>query len=62
MERPVVVPCIKGVSAHRPVLLGFAAADLLYAHSFADILNEDTGQGYQRPFNARHSQDFRRGA
>ena len=60
MASPVVVPCIKGVSAHRSVLLGFAAADLLYAHSFADILNEDLGQGYQRPFNARHSQDFRR--
>jgi DGQHR domain-containing protein len=48
------------VSAHRPVLLGFAAADLLFRHSFADILNEDVGAGYQRPFNARHSQDFRR--
>jgi DGQHR domain-containing protein len=41
-------------------LLGFAPADLLFAHSFADILNEDTGAGYQRPFNPRHSQDFRR--
>ncbi|MEJ2845807.1 DGQHR domain-containing protein [Bosea sp. CCNWLW174] len=51
---------MKGFSAHRPVLLGFASANLLYAHSFADILNEDTGEGYQRPFNARHSQDFRR--
>lgn len=60
MDSPVVVPCLKGVSAHRPVLMGFAPADLLYACSFADILNEDTGQGYQRPFNARHSQDFRR--
>jgi DNA sulfur modification protein DndB len=40
--------------------MGFAPADLLYECSFADILNEDTGQGYQRPFNARHSQDFRR--
>lgn len=42
------------------MLLGFAPANLLYAHSFADILNEDMGEGYQRPFNARHSQDFRR--
>jgi DNA sulfur modification protein DndB len=28
--------------------------------SFADILDEDGGRGYQRPFNERHSQDFRR--
>lgn len=42
------------------MLLGFAPADLLFRHSFADILNEDTGGGYQRPFNARHSLDFRR--
>ncbi len=42
------------------MLLGFAPADLLYRLSFPDILNEDTGKGYQRPFNDRHSQDFRR--
>jgi DGQHR domain-containing protein len=60
VDAPVTIPCLRGLSAHRPVLLGFAPANLLYAHSFADILNEDTGQGYQRPFNARHSQDFRR--
>jgi DNA sulfur modification protein DndB len=41
-------------------LLGFAPADLLYRLSFADILDEATGRGYQRPFNERHSQDFRR--
>ena len=28
--------------------------------SFADVLNEDTGRGYQRRFNAQHSLDFRR--
>lgn len=54
------IPCQKGRSAHRDVLLGFAPADLLYQLSFADVLNEDTGLGYQRPFNERHSQDFRR--
>jgi DNA sulfur modification protein DndB len=42
------------------VLLGFASAELLYRLSFPDILNEDSGRGYQRPFNDRHSQDFRR--
>jgi DGQHR domain-containing protein len=42
------------------VLLGFAQADVLYHLSFPDILDEARGLGYQRPFNERHSQDFRR--
>lgn len=54
------IDCMVGVSADRPVLLGFAPANLLHALSFADILNEDTKTGYQRRFNAQHSQDFRR--
>lgn len=60
MSDHVVIEGIKGHSAHRPVLLGFAPADLLHRLSFPDILNEDSGRGYQRPFNERHSQDFRR--
>ena len=40
--------------------MGFAPANLLCRLSFPDILNEDRGTGYQRPFNERHSQDFRR--
>ena len=40
--------------------MGFAPANLLHALSFADVLNEDTGSGYQRRFNSQHSQDFRR--
>lgn len=60
MSAPVVIECMKGQSAHCAVLLGFASADLLYRLSFADILDEDSGRGYQRPFNERHSQDFRR--
>ena len=55
-----VINCLHGRSAHRPVLLGFAPADLLYKLSFPDIFDEDRGRGYQRPFNERHSQDFRR--
>jgi len=27
--------------------------------SFADVLNEDTGEGYQRPYNKAHSLDFK---
>lgn len=49
-----------GLSARREVLLGFASAALLHAHSFADVLNEETGLGYQRRFDERHSADFRR--
>lgn len=60
MSEPVQIDCLRGQSAHRPVLLGFAPADLLCRHSFPDVLDEDRGRGYQRPFNSRHSQDFRR--
>lgn len=48
-----------GVSANRKVLIGFASASLLHSLSFADVLDEDTGRGYQRRFNAKHSLDFR---
>lgn len=56
----VVIDCQIGHSAGRRVLLGFAPASLLYSLSFADILDEDTGHGYQRRFNSQHSLDFRR--
>jgi DGQHR domain-containing protein len=52
--------CSIGNSAGRTVLLGFAPAKVLHALSFPDVLNEDTGAGYQRRFNSQHSQDFRR--
>ncbi|MYH30903.1 MAG: DGQHR domain-containing protein [Acidobacteria bacterium] len=55
-----VIRCLRGHSAHRPVLLGFAPSDLLHKLSFPDVLDEHSDHGYQRPFNARHSQDFRR--
>jgi DNA sulfur modification protein DndB len=55
-----VIECIIGKCAGREVLLGFAPADLLHAASFADVLDEDTGRGYQRRFNPQHSLDFRR--
>lgn len=51
---------ILGKSAHREVFLGVAAADLLHRFSFADVLDDDTGRGYQRRFNPQHSLDFRR--
>ena len=60
MVEGVAIECLRGMSAHREVLIGFAPAELLYKLSFPDILDEDSGRGYQRPFNERHSQDFRR--
>ncbi|HYK01807.1 MAG TPA: DGQHR domain-containing protein [Thermoanaerobaculia bacterium] len=51
---------IIGQSADRRVFLGFAPARVLHAISFADVLNEDTGRGYQRRLNQQHSFDFRK--
>lgn len=51
---------MRGASASRPVLLGFMTASDLCSVSFADVLDEDTGTGYQRRLNSRHSLDFRR--
>ncbi len=49
-----------GMSANRRVFLGFASANLLYSLSSADVLDEETGRGYQRRFNSQHSLDFRK--
>ena len=49
-----------GWSAQRQVFVGFAPSKLLYSLSFADVLDEDTGRGYQRRFNPQHSLDFRK--
>jgi len=38
--------------------MGIAPAGLLYSLSFADVLDEDTGKGYQRPRNVAHSRSF----
>lgn len=59
MSTVIRIECIKGFSAQREVLLGFAKADLLNRLSFADVLLEDKQIGYQRPINVRHSLDFR---
>lgn len=54
------IPGILGKCGTLEVFLGFASARLLHRISFADILNEDTGKGYQRPPNKRHSLDFKK--
>lgn len=51
---------VEGRSGQRPVLLGFAPASMLAGISFADVLDERTGRGYQRRFSEDHSIDFRR--
>jgi DGQHR domain-containing protein len=56
----VVFEGIVGMSAGCQVFLGFAPANLLHSLSFADVLDEDTGRGYQRRFNPAHSLDFRK--
>ena len=51
---------ILGYSGKREVFLGTAPARILHALSFADVLDEASGRGYQRKFSAKHSLDFRR--
>ena len=49
-----------GRSGDREVFLGFSAAADLVNLSFADVLDEATGGGYQRPFMREHSLEFKR--
>lgn len=60
MKRSYVFHGVLGRSADREVFLGFAPAKTLHALSFADVLDEETGRGYQRRPNPQHSLDFRR--
>ena len=59
-EAFVELDVIRGMAASREALLGFASARLLAAISFADVLDEGTGTGYQRRISGAHSLDFRR--
>src|SRR5690348_5015808 len=58
--KPILLRGSFGKSASRDVFVGFAPAQVLHSLSFADVLNEDTGRGYQRRFNSHHSLDFRK--
>jgi len=60
MEELITILGILGRSAQKRVFVGFAPASLLYSLSFADVLDQDTGRGYQRRFNPKHSLDFRK--
>lgn len=56
----IVLKGLTGNCGSRQVFLGFAPAHLLYSLSKSDVLDESTGKGYQRKFNAKHSLDFRK--
>jgi DNA sulfur modification protein DndB len=54
------IPGILGFCGAQRVFLGFALASELHRHSFADVLDEETGRGYQRRFSEAHSLEFRK--
>lgn len=49
-----------GRCGDRDVFIGFAPASVLYKISFPDLLDESTGNGYQRRFHREHSLEFKR--
>ncbi len=60
MSKVIKIDGVLGLSAQKRVFLGFAPASLLSSLSFSDVLDEDTGRGYQRRFSSQHSLDFRK--
>tara|TARA_Y100001960_G_scaffold332745_1_gene434590 strand:+ start:1307 stop:2344 length:1038 start_codon:yes stop_codon:yes gene_type:complete len=56
----IILKGLSGNCGSKQVLLGFAPAHLLFSLSKSDVLDESTGKGYQRKFNAKHSLDFRK--
>lgn len=60
LHTAVDIPGILGYCGAFKVFLASAPASLLTSLSITDVLDEDTGKGYQRPYNKWHSLDFRR--
>lgn len=60
MSAKIFISGIIGRCGNREVFLGFAPASVLAQVSFADLLDESTGKGYQRRFNREHSLEFKR--
>lgn len=58
-RRLLEIPVLRATCGHLPVVLGSARAKDLYEASFADVLDEAADAGYQRPFDAAHSREFR---
>lgn len=59
MNQITSVSGIIGKSGNLPVFIGFEKASTLISLSFPDTLNEDSGEGYQRPYSKSHSLDFK---
>lgn len=55
----LTVPVLIGRCGQLPVVLGSAPAADLCAVSFADVFDEATQHGYQRPCDRRHAHEFR---
>lgn len=53
------IPVLVGRCGQLPVVLGYAPARDLFAVSFADVFDEATQTGYQRPCDRRHALEFR---
>jgi len=60
MSKMITIPGVIGYCGGREVFMGFSSSNTLHKISFADILDENTGNGYQRRFNDRHSLDFKK--
>ena len=57
---PVIIRGQTGYSGGQRVFLGFAPASVLCGISYADVLDEQTGVGYQRRIAREHSLAFKR--
>ena len=57
---PVIIRGQIGYSGGQRVFLGFAPASVLCGISYADVLDEQTGVGYQRRIAREHSLAFKR--
>lgn len=57
---PVIIRGQTGYSGGQRVFLGFAPASVLCGISYADVLDEQTGAGYQRRIAREHSLAFKR--
>lgn len=58
-EKSIQFRVLRATCGQLPVVLGAGRACDLFAVSFADILDDVRESGYQRPFDARHSREFR---
>lgn len=60
MKSLIEISGLLGKSGQLDTFFGFAPANILHKFSFADVLDEDSGKGYQRRFSEKHSLDFRK--